>query len=130
MRDVGITVEEGDITTFVADAVVLKFARSFHGADLAVARTMSDAGVDITGIAPQPGATIQVEARGLGAKRVVYVGTPRLGILNYKEVGEIVRLGLASMADSKDIRHVAFTIHGPGIGLDETQSLLSMLQAL
>ena len=126
-----IEVAQDDVCAFEADALILKRAVSFHGADEVVALRLSQAGFDISTIRPQPGEVALVPGKGVSARQVLFVGTPRLASLNYREVGEIVRVGLAELAArAPDCRHVALTLHGPGIGLDESQAFLSELKAL
>lgn len=126
-----IEVEQGDVTTFAADALILKYANGFHGADEAVALHLGQRGARLDALACAPGATRTVEGAGaLGARKVVFVGTPRLGQFTYREVGQVVRLGLAALAGDPGCRHVALTLHGTGIGLDEHQAFLSELKAV
>ncbi|MBS2029952.1 MAG: hypothetical protein JST54_18770 [Deltaproteobacteria bacterium] len=128
---VRIEIANAEITTFAADAIILKYSRSFHGADEAVAAALRNAGLALAQVNPAAGDCVFVPGKGSGAQHVVFVGTPRLVSLNYREVGEIVRIGMSELAKrTPDVRHIALTLHGPGIGLDESQAFLSELKAL
>jgi len=128
---VRIEIFNADVTTFAADALILKYSRSFHGADEAVAAELRNNGLPLSQINPAAGDCVLVPGKGTGAQHVAFVGTPRVGAMNYREVGEIVRVGMAELAKRMpDVKHVALTLHGPNIGLDESQSFLSELKAL
>ena len=53
---VQVTIERGDITTFDADVIVLKFAQSQHGADRLVANQLISRGILACDLTPH-GAT-------------------------------------------------------------------------
>jgi hypothetical protein len=128
-----VAVEVADVTEVEADVLILKYARGFHGADQEVALALHAKGkVELTSVDPAAGETTLVPTRGsIAAPLVLFVGTPRLGQLRYREVRELVVGGLASLAKvAPQVKHVALTLHGPNIGLDESQSFLSELRGL
>jgi hypothetical protein len=128
-REITFEVEVGDVTTFGADVVALKFAQRFYGADGAVAAALgADAG-DIAESLSRLGEYKLLPSRGrLGAKHALFLNVGFLYDFGYEEIrwfaAEVLR-ALASAAPST--RHLAMTIHGVGYGLDEAEALRSQL---
>lgn len=124
-----IRVEIADITEVAADVVALKYARAFHGADLAVAKRLIEAGTDPEALEPEVGERRLVLGGGrLAARRVLMVGTPSLGQFRYAAIREFASGILRFLAkDAPDAGSLAMTIHGPGYGLDEGEALLSQV---
>jgi hypothetical protein len=131
--EIEIHVEAGDVTDFAADALLLKYARGFHGADQEVAVALQRSGAaELAGIDPKPGEVALVRSnRAIPAEQVLFVGTARLSQLRYAEVRQVVTAGLAALKQQAPAtQHVALTLHGPNIGLDESQAFLSELRGL
>ncbi len=124
-----IKIEIADITEVAADVVALKYARSFHGADLAVAKRMLEGGAAVEELEPEVGERRLVPARGrLGARSVLMVGTPSLGQFRYAAIRDFSAGVLRFLAkEAPDTASLAMTIHGPGYGLDEGEALLSQV---
>ena len=124
-----IQIQVGDVTTVVADVVALKYARSFHGADLAVATRLLDAGVSSDDLEPEVGARRLVSSQGrIASPSVLMVGTPSLGQFRYAAIREFATGVLRYLAkEAPETSTVAMTIHGPGYGLDEGEALLSQV---
>lgn len=125
-----ITLEEGDITTFAADVVALKYAQNFYGADLVVANLLGNSNSDLLSQRfPEPGNILLAESQGaVTAPQVLFVGTPSLRHMGYEQVRRFAARALSGLADAApQTRHIAMTIHGPGFGLDEVESLRSQL---
>ncbi len=122
-----ISVEYGDITTFDADVVALKYAQNFYGADFDVAKALSKRGVSTEELRPAQGDYRFLQARfSINARYVLFVGVPPLEELSYREIRDFSRKVLKILADDAPYtKHVAMTIHGPGFGLDETESFLA-----
>ncbi len=122
-----VDVECANIIDFVCDAVVLKYAQAFYGADDAVAGR-----IGALDISPQPGQHALISSRGkIGAKQVLFVGVAPLFSLGYGEIREFANKAMQILATSMpSARHVAMTIHGPGFGLDETECFLAQIAGL
>ena len=120
-----IRVEIGDITEISADVIALKYARSFHGADLAVSRRLIDAGESFARLQPQVGERVLVPSRGqISARQVLMVGAPALGDFRYAAIRDFASGALRFLAkEASATGWLAMTIHGPGYGLDEGEAL-------
>jgi hypothetical protein len=79
---VRIEIADADITAFEADALILKYSRSFHGADEAVAAALRNEGLALSQVNPAAGECALVSGKGTRAQQVLFVGTPRLIALN------------------------------------------------
>src|SRR5258707_1109895 len=126
-RTVQFSIESEDITTFAADVVVLKYARSFHGADQAVALALALVGVRAEELQPDVGSYSYIETRaGIPTPYVIYLGTDALRSFRYDQIEEFGMRALAILAQEQpDARHVAMTLHGVGYGLDEAEACLA-----
>jgi hypothetical protein len=129
-RDCKITIDCADIVDFKCDVVVLKYAQSFYGADWAVANRISDD--PAAAISPLPGQHILLPGNGkVAAKQVLFVGTPSLYDLGYGEIREFARRAMQLLSQSMpSAKSVGMTVHGPGFGLDETESFLAQIAGL
>lgn len=124
---VAITIVQEDILHFKADVLVLKHAQHLYGVDKAAYAMLSDAAINIA--LPLVGEhEIVRSATVLGADRVLFVGVETLDKFNYGEIRDFGRRAMAILAGANpSSQHVAMTIHGPGYGLDETESFESEL---
>ena len=124
--------EAGDITAVHTDVIVLKYARDFHGADLAVATLLIEGGLSAEALQPDVGERRLLRGLSrLGAPQVLMVGTPSLGQFRYAAIREFAYASLHHLArEAPDTTSVAFTIHGPGYGLDEGEALQSLVNGL
>jgi hypothetical protein len=68
-----------------------------------------------------------IETRGaLGVDNIQFVGVKPLRQFNYSGIRDFARRSLVSLArKAPTARHIVFTIHGPGYGLDETEAFES-----
>jgi hypothetical protein len=130
-RTIEFHVEEGDITEFVADVIAVKYAQGFHGADAAIANLLDAKGISREGLQTEIGKYQVVETqRAIKAPLVIFVGTPYLRNFSYPQVREFTQKVLAAVqADAPAARHLAMTIHGSNMGLDEVESFLTQLRA-
>jgi hypothetical protein len=119
----------GDVTRCSADLVIMKHADGFHGADLALARSI--------------GFSDQIP---VGQKRLVDTGrsSPRLAMFisvgplyefRYKEIQQFGAELFGYVEEAGEqvgsaLAHIATTIHGPGYGLDTHESFLSLIAGL
>jgi hypothetical protein len=124
IHGVSISVELADIRRARVDMIALKYAQAYYGADLAVSEALglpAELGIG-------PGEFRVVETQGaVDADLAVFFGVETVWNLTYGDVREFgtraVRCGLAR----PDVRSLAFTIHGPGFGLDESDAFLAQL---
>ena len=93
------TIETGDITTFDADVVVLKYAQKFYGVDRIIAGMLNEAGEPVESLRAQAGDYSFVETRGcIEARTVLYVGVPPLHQFSYPQIREFAANALSSLA--------------------------------
>jgi hypothetical protein len=119
------TVEEGDIRTFDADVVALKYAQAFFQTDGMIAAALAEAGVKTSDLQPEEGKHAYVSSRGaIRARHVLYAGAPPLGGFGYAAIRELSSGVLGFLAErAPETRHIAMTLHGAGFGLDEVEAL-------
>jgi hypothetical protein len=122
-------VESADITQFPADLIALKYAQAFYGADQAVARLLVLHGIDEARLRPAAGDCRLVETGGaLPTPRALFVGMGPLHRMGYRDLRQLAAATLRLVGrEAPETRHLAITIHGPGFGLDEAESVLSQL---
>ncbi|MCF4124872.1 hypothetical protein [Methylobacterium sp. SyP6R] len=119
---VNLSVKQGDVINHVCDMLVLKYADRFHGADAVVADLISFSGP------VQDGSYSILQGIGIGPKKVMFVGVGPLAEFRYSKIHSFAYNALASLRHEKAaIRTIATTIHGPGYGLDESESFLSLI---
>lgn len=130
-------IEEGNVTRFEADVMAFKYARSFHGADMVVAKQLEQhAHIPPEELAAEPGEYNYLPTNGaIAAEHVLYIGTPGLGGFRYPQIQEFASSTLNILAKvAPETQHLAMTVHGPGFGLDGNESITSQflgyLQAL
>ena len=128
MSDSNLVVEivQGDVLTFAADVLALKYAQSYYGSDAAVrALFLGRHLASEKSLQPKPGSYAWVSTEGcIPARRVLFLGVPPLLDFGYTEIEDWVRQMLTITAqDSPDARHVAITLHGLGHGLDEIEAM-------
>lgn len=126
-RIIEFAIEHGDITSFDADVVGLKYAQYFYGSDEAVVSALRQVGVATEGLKPEVGDYRYVETHGgVRARHALFVGVPPLPRFSYREIREFAVATLHILSDeAPDTRHLAMTIHGPGYGLDEVEAVLA-----
>jgi hypothetical protein len=120
---------EGNIITFAADVVAFKYAQGFHGADWHAAQVLGKVGVAMESLQPKVADHVLVmPGSALRARRVLFLGLAPLHELRYRHIREFGASVIRIVSDSvPDCRHLAMTLHGPGIGLDEVEALFSLL---
>jgi hypothetical protein len=125
-----------DLLRARVDAVALKYAQAFHGADRAVAAAFRESGesiedfelaIDAYALKPTGGA--------IGASLALFVGVPQLGDFLYAEIRRFSTQVLTILSrEAPEVRTVAMTLHGVGYGLDileaARQQLLGVKEAL
>lgn len=126
-RTVTVKVEVEDALAFRADVLALKFAQAHYGVDAAAATAISRSRP--LPRMPAVGRTVICDGPPvIGSMRVLFVGTPPLGDFTYSDIRNFGRLVLEAVTTQEPkTQHLALTIHGPGFGLDETESFESEL---
>lgn len=127
-----IRVANADALRHECDVLVLKYAQGRHGVDKVVAGALRMSGHREGALSPPVGELSLVESKGtLSARYVLFVGVPPLYQLGYREIGDIARRSLRFIAANlPDVKRVAYTVHGPGYGLDERESFLSLVAGI
>lgn len=128
MQTIEITVEQGNITTYDADVVALKYAQHFHGSDKAVATALQRAKLRDDNLQPPVGKYRYVDTKGsITARHALFVGTVAMPEFRYEQIREFAATMLQILADeAPQTRHVATTVHGAGYGLDEAEACLAL----
>ncbi|RYZ40385.1 MAG: hypothetical protein EOO71_16255 [Myxococcaceae bacterium] len=123
-----VVVDLGDVGETAADAVLLKYAQGFHGADGAVARRLEGVGIATDTLTVLPGDHRLIETRGgLGSPWVLFLGTVRLRQFGYHEIRQFSVRALQLLEPRPTFRHLACTVHGPNYGLDEDEAVLALV---
>jgi hypothetical protein len=130
MADTEIAVVYGDIASFPADVVAVKYARAFYGVSKQLADKLAVAGISLDALRPDVGAYFYGKSRGaIQASHVLFVGVPDLRHFQYREIQDFARTTLAILTqEAPQARHVVMTLHGLGYGLDEVESFLSIVE--
>jgi hypothetical protein len=118
-------IEHGDVVDFRADVMALKFAGAFYGADRAAMHALVDGGLEAESLTVSHDGYRLVPGRGsVGSRQVLFIGVGPLYDLDYEKVRWFGHRALRILRDTMTpAPHVAMTIHGPHIGLDESESL-------
>lgn len=125
--EISISIVAGDVTTFEADVLILKYAQELYGADKAVYERISGAHASIS-LPQELDFTFIKTFDWIAATNVLFVGVKALRQFGYAEIRNFARSALVYLADkAPTARHLAITIHGPGYGLDETEAFESEL---
>jgi hypothetical protein len=127
-----IQVMYGDALQTDADVLVLKYAQSTYGVDELVVERLEAIDSSVRKALPKAGGFQLFETRGqLAARTVLFVGVVDLRSFEYEAIREFAHRALASLAKSKpDAAHVAFTLHGAGYGLDESEAFRAELAGI
>lgn len=125
---VNVEVVHGDALEVDADVLALKYARAFYGVDHEVVSRLK-AHDAISDMSPPVGGFRIIPSRGvIAASRVLFVGVVDLYEFNYLQIRQFSADALAHLAEETPYtRVIAFTLHGPGYGLDESECFLSEL---
>lgn len=131
MASTVIELVTGNIITFNAELIALKFAQNFWGADLAVANElMKNARIDTT-FRVDIDAYKLVDSQNtlLVTPKILFVGTKTLNLWSYDEVEQLASDVLRILADvAPTLKHLAMTLHGVGFGLDESEVINAQMR--
>lgn len=127
-RFLTVKVGQGDIVEFDADVLAFKFARGLHGADKLMAGVLGlKSGIPPQELSAPPGEYRFVDTNGgVPARHVLFIGTAGIFRLDYQQIRLFTEQVLTRLSEfAPSTRHIAMTVHGPGFGLDEGESLRS-----
>lgn len=129
---VHIRVVEGDALAEPCDVLVLKYAQENYGVDYEVAHALLRVGVPAHSMRPRSGGFRIHESRGaVAARYVMFVGVEPLERFDYNAIVEFASKSLRDLAGHRpDVTKVAYTVHGPGYGLDEIESFGCLITGL
>lgn len=124
------SIQPGDVTSFKADVLALKYAQKFYGTDKIVASLLSKTDIDVNTLQPSIGNYRYIETRNcIQADHVLFVGVPDIFYFNYQRIQEFASQVLQTLANIAPItRHLAMTIHGANFGLDEIEAFLAQFK--
>src|SRR5262245_4703111 len=101
-RTIRFSLESGDVTTFNADVVVLKYARSFHGADQAVALALALVGVQAEALQPETGEYRYLRTnKGIASPYALYIGVETLRSFRYEQIEAFGSRALITLAQEQ-----------------------------
>lgn len=120
-----VVIANADITQVAADLIVMKHANGFRGADEVVART-----VGFTSTVPAGEFSFH-SGRGTAASEVLFIGVGPLRAFRYEQIQQFCQRAIALSTQHRPAsKHLVFTIHGPGYGLDLEEAFLSMIAGI
>jgi hypothetical protein len=126
-----IRVLQGDALEISADILVLKYAQALFGVDEIVVDRL-EATKPVRDTLPRPGSFKLFDTEGnLAAKNVLFVGVVVLRAFGYEAIREFAKRALTSLAEAMpEAAHIAFTLHGAGYGLDESEAFRAELAGI
>lgn len=132
MARVAISVICGDVLTYDADVLALKFAQRLYGVDAKAVQVLELHTSGITRDLPSIGGHLLVDSSQiLPARKTLFVGVLPLGRFDYGAIRTFAHDVLATLRiAAPDTRHVAMTLHGRGFGLDEDEAFRAQLAGL
>jgi hypothetical protein len=130
LQKIFVSIEQGDVSSFNADVLALKFANDLFGADRAVADSLGKTRNEIMNSLPRIGDYLLIPSFGrIKTKEVMFLNVGDLYSFDYGRIREFASKTLEKLAGtvSSSVKHVAMTIHGVGYGLDESEALIAQL---
>lgn len=136
-RRVRFEIVESEISEFSCDVLLFKYAQGFHGADSYVAKKLRAVDAlsaeDFTNLNITGDYRLFDTKESVAAKHALYVCTPSIYQLGYREIRQLSVTGLRILgAQLPDTTHIASTIHGVRTSrkLDEGASLQAQIAGL
>lgn len=107
-RTIELVIELGDVKTFSADVLALKYAQQFHGVDRAMSEALTECGVAKDDLRAPIGKSACVETRGaIYARHALFVGVAPLKLLRYTNIHAFAREVLRELSiKAPHTRHV------------------------
>lgn len=130
LASIEFSIEQGDITSFNADVLSLKYAQRFFGTDEIIAHLLNKVGVTIETLRPDIGDYRYVETQNcIQVRYALFIGVQDLLDFNYQHIQEFATRALNILSyRAPETKHLAMTIHGAGFGLDETEAFLAQFR--
>lgn len=129
-QNLQIRIVNENVLKYSCDALILKYAQGWHGADLAVANALGIANLFFefkSSINPGSFKLVPGENK-IAAKLVLFEGVLPLRELSYSRIRDFARNALTHLQlSAANVSSVAMTLHGIHIGLDEKESFLAQL---
>ena len=124
-----IEVRTGDIMRTPADVAAFKYGGKFEGAGTKLVGALVEKGWRERELAPKSDLYTYVDSRGaIAAGSVLVVPTPPALDFTYSDARHFSATVLRQLKIQRTpVRHVATTVHGPGYGLDEAASFVSLV---
>lgn len=124
-----VEIVHGNVVSFRADALALKFAQGLYGADGDVADKL---GLSESTLLSQLSAVgshhLADGGNRVAAAQVLFIAVLPLNRFRYAQIREFAERVLSALKDSApQIRHLAVTLHGPNYGLDEMEAFSAEL---
>jgi hypothetical protein len=121
---IALTLDHGDVATVPGDVLALKYAQGLYGADRFVYELLA-ARPSLPPELPAIDRFTLVESQGaIVPERVLFLGVSPLRRFDYRQIRKFGRRALACLSEvAPGTRSLLVTIHGPGYGLDEQESL-------
>jgi hypothetical protein len=132
-KEIEFTIEYGDVISFAADTVAVKYAQGFYGVSSAIAQSLDKIGIKWEDLRSQIGSYKYIDdTKGaIASHHALFVGTPPLLDFGYRQIREFSSIVLNILSnEDPDIKHLAMPIHGVGYGLDEVESVLSQFEGI
>ena len=124
---IDFSVECEDITEIKADVSIFKYAQTFLGVDFTVGRLLK---LDYDKSSQSKPGLFEcnlVDSKGiLGTPLSLFYGMPKTSDIEYNDLRNFTKNIMAFLESVDGVKHIVTTIHGPGFGLDEKESLLSL----
>jgi hypothetical protein len=130
LQTIEFSIELGDMTSFKADVLALKYAQMFLGTDKIVADLLNQVGTPIDKLRPDVDDYCYVPTQNcIQARYALFVGVPVLLHFNYQRIQEFAARVLHVLAfTAPATKHLAMTVHGAGFGLDEIEAFLAQFR--
>ncbi len=123
-----IVTANSDVTEFRCDVLVLKYAQSLYGADLAVVSLL---GLSESEVRIPPGDHLLVPGEGTPFTHVLFLGVPDLTTFGYGGIRKFATDAMHVVSGMQVAHaHVAMTMHGVGYGLDEREAFTAQVAGI
>jgi hypothetical protein len=132
MKQIFISIENGDALDKDCDVLVLKYAQALYGVDGAAVTALEEAGVNTVPLLPETGSFRLIPSEGaFSPRRILFVGVSELRMFDYAGIRVFAARALSALAGaSPSTRTLAMTLHGVGYGLDESEAFRAEVAGL
>lgn len=125
-----VNVVEGNLLSFSADVLALKYSQALYPLDMQVLSILESTGIDLRKHLPKDSEYYLVRSQGaMDASAILFVGVDRQ--FGYKQLRDFGYRAIKSLAEaSPEARHLSLTHYGIAYGLDEAESFKSQVAGL